>query len=562
MSRYIYLAVVTIALLSSLFLSNIVGAAGSDNYMSPLVQDDTVNGRVTLETDSIKAVWHYKTLPGESNNQGGGSLYELYYKPMDAGLQKNLVSFANRPNWGDGRSYVMVGIGGIGSSGMYATNQPPATGTNSFDDLVSDNNLGGELLSYSIDSDASGNTILVFSFAVKSQSTNSINQPAGGYWYRVDKKWIVEPDGLIHLEVTRTILSTGYFSEPAVRMNWSGETNVGWNKFEKYGRDWGSPNNPLYYRAIADISQEQGSCFNYFNTFHPDWIALTGSESAPSVKVVSDNEGRGFTGSGSYALGASMWGPASSSVEQCSFKQAVSSYGIGWYAWWGGNPPGQTRYKQLTAGTTWKDTFRIELIEGSIDNAPVISNVSLNGQQQGGASFSWLTDKAADTRLERRVSGGSWNAIGYDATPKTNHALITEDYDHDAYEYLVKNMDSAGNISIRQISNHSDFGTSLLLSKRSTNWNSYSDYTNGILAVEFAISNNSLSAVHDVNITSATASDSTVVNSLFPISVGGIQGNSQASFLVKYQVPYGVRQFRSSLTATATGPNGEIIRLP
>jgi hypothetical protein len=289
---------------------------------------------------------------------------------------------------------------------------------------------------------------------------------------------------------------------------------------------------------------------------------LTGSETSPSVRIVSDNGGRGFSGSGSYALGASFWGTSGSSLEQCAYRNYADSYGIGWYAWWGGNPPGQARYKQLTAGTTWKDTFRIELVEGSIANAPVITNVSLSGQQQGHATLSWLTDKAADSQLERRVPGGSWSVIGYDASQQNRHAITIEDYDRNAYEYVAKSKDAEGNISIRQISNHSDFGTSLLLCKRSTNWNSYSDYTNGILAVEFAISNNGLSAVDDVNITSATASDNTVVNSIFPISVGRIEGNSQAAFHVKYQVPYGVTQFRSSLTAMATGPNGEIIRLP
>jgi len=551
------MAVVTVVILVSLILTNVVGASNSLG-----VHDDTVNGRVTLETDAIKAVWHYKTLSSESNNQSGGSLYELYYKATDPGLEKNLVSFANRPNWGTGRSYTMVGVSGIGSSGMYATNQPPTTGTYSSDDQISDNNLSGELISHSVETDASGNTVLNFSFKVKSQSTNSTHQPAGGYWYRVDKKWVIEPDSTIHLEVTRTILNTGYFSEPAVRMNWSGETNVGWTRYEKYGREWSSQSNPLYTRTIADISQEQGSCFNYYNQFQPDWIALTGSESAPSVRVVSDNDGRGFAGSGSYALGASFWGPSGSSLEQCAYRQGISSYGVGWYAWWGGNPPGSPRYKQLTAGTTWKDTFRIELTEGSIANAVSISNVSLNGLVQGHATFSWATDVTADTQLERRVAGGSWGAVSTDATRTLNHSVVIEDYDANAYEYLLKSKDANGNIAIRQLSTHSSNGTSILLGQRSSYWKSYTDFQDGNLTVDLFIKNNGLSAVSDLYINTINSSSRVTVVTPLPIAIGTVQGNTQVPFAVTYHVPQGVTLFRSMLTGVATGPDGDSIFLP
>ena len=77
-----------------------------------------------------------------------------------------------------------------------------------------------------------------------------------------------------------------------------------------------------------------------------------------------DNGGLGFEGLGQYRIGYEAFGGSegSSANEIChhnrtSIGDGADAYNIGILGWWGGDGATRDRYKQLTAGTTWLDTF-------------------------------------------------------------------------------------------------------------------------------------------------------------------------------------------------------------
>ncbi|MEK7817957.1 MAG: hypothetical protein AAB281_06880, partial [Actinomycetota bacterium] len=318
------------------------------------ISEDPTNGHITVETGIIRAVWHTRTLASESYNQGGGALYGLYHKPTDPEMSRNLIAYPSFTGWGNGQSTALwSGIGGVGSTTLYAAEAPPSQSYN-FADVIGENNQGGTLESQTASVDADGNAVLSFIYRVR-------NQASGRDWYRIHKRWTVEPAGAILLKVDWEILNSGHFTEPVLRTNWS--RDLGWDRWVKYGRDWDNPAQMKYY--LESDSIEEQNCWDSLNRFVPDWFAYTGSETAPTLVMRPDYSG-GFVESGSYQIGASKWGsPANPAQEQCSLpNRYVGAHVINWMAAWGGSPPKGNRYRLLEAGTVWSDHFRIDLTDG------------------------------------------------------------------------------------------------------------------------------------------------------------------------------------------------------
>jgi hypothetical protein len=521
-----------------------------------LIKEDTAAGHITIETPVIKAVWHYKTLPTESYNQGGGNLYELYYKPMDPGLKQNLISFAT---YGNERSTPLwAGIGGVGSTAMYAVDIPPASSqTNSFSDIISDNNLSGTLKFYAVTTDDQGNAVLTFVYQMHNQST-------GKEWYQVTKRWTVEPGGVIHLNVDWSLLASGYFSEIAVRSNWS--YNVGWTHFSKYGRDWLASDSPGYLVG-SNIENVTAECWDDLNRFHPDWIAFTGSPLAPTVKMSADNNGLGFRGGGLYQLGVTTWAsPASSTGEQCSILGGVQgAHTISWMSWWGGNPPLGNRYRWLNAGTAWSDSFRIDLTQGPPGGGPDISTVEGQVVDGGTVRVSWLTDVDSDSLVELKTAGDTWTVGGFDGSLTRSHSVLVQGLaPGTSYNYRVKSRDSDGNLAMSsgyQLKVPGSRGSPLVLSKQSGRWKSYADYENRILTVDFNVSNQSGAPVDAVSVTSVAASGGVEAKSILPILLGSIPTGGSVTFPVAYRVPPGISLFSTWLTGSGTDANGVVFKL-
>lgn len=525
-------------------------AAGS----SLSLNENVSTGHITVETDSIKAVWHYKTRASEAYNQGGGNLYELYYKPMDPSNRSNLVSTAT---YGDQRSTpIWAGIGGVGATDLYASDiLPGSSRNNSFSDLIGDNNTSGALESHTAVIDGQGNAVLSFTYRVHNQTT-------GKDWYRVTKSWTVEPGGAIHLKVDWSLLASGYFSEMAVRSNWN--YNVGWTRFSKYGRDWLSTDSSRYLLG-SSLEGETSECWDSLNRFHPDWVALTGSSVVPGVKMTADNNGQGFRGGGSYQLGAATWGSAANPLEeQCSLLGGVTgAHVINWMAWWSGNPPNGSRYKWLNAGTAWSDSYRIDLSPDSPGGGPDISSVAAAGAGSGSSRVTWATDTDSDSVVEVSQSGGAWTVAGSDAGRTRSHSLVAANLTPGrSYSYRVKSRDAGGNVSVSsgyELNAPSSSSARITLAQNPAGWRNYADYRNRLLSVNFTVSNEGSSAVNSANITSITASPGIAVNSSVPMALGNIPAGSSANFLVVYVVPAGTASFRTRIAGSGLGGSGELV---
>jgi hypothetical protein len=47
-----------------------------------VVREDSTLGHIFIENDQIAVVWHYKYIPSENYNQGGGNIYELTIREL------------------------------------------------------------------------------------------------------------------------------------------------------------------------------------------------------------------------------------------------------------------------------------------------------------------------------------------------------------------------------------------------------------------------------------------------------------------------------------------------
>ncbi len=549
---------------SSLTLIFGLSAEKADATPSPLViSEDSVNGRVTVEGDTVKAVWHYKALPSENYNQGGGNLYELYYKPMDPSEGRNLVSFTNYGN--PNSTTIWAGIGGVGGTDIYADDSAPgADQSNGFADLISDNNASGTVVSHSAYTDGQGDAVLNFVINVHNQST-------GKDWYSVSKTWTVEPSGAIHEAETWTIINSGYFAEPALRSGWS--YYVGWDRFSKYGRNWYDPNNATYLLGHDNIENETAQSWDILNAFHADWVAFTGSPIAPTVKMTADNNGQGFRGSGLYKLSVQVWGSGSQAIaEQCSELGGVTgAQEINWMAWWGGNPPEGNRYKWLSAGTSWSDSYRIDLFPGTPGGGPDISNVNAQNNGSGSEHISWTTDVASDSEVDILDPNGlrwpgNWNNSGADGSLTTGHAIqISGLQPGSSYIFEVKSRDANGNLAVSsdyQLSVPYAPSLDLAVNNQNVYWKSYQDYLNNLLSVDFIVKNQGIKPVNSVAIGSIAASSNVLATTAMPLFLGDINPGGEVKFTVAYQVPTGVDKFFTSLSGSGTGPNGESLDFP
>lgn len=530
-----------------------------------VISEDPQTGRIIVENDFIKGVWHYKTLASLNHNQGGGSIYELYYKPKDPGATSNLVSFANFTGWGNGRSTaIWSGVGGVGSTTLYAVDSPPPSGaTNGFNDVLGENNQGGTLESYSTNVDALGNAVLTFSYRVHNQST-------GKTWYRVIKKWIVEPGGAIRLEMDWQIISSGYFAEPGLRTNWS--RNTGWNRFVKYGRDWLSPGQAKYFLGSTDI--ESLDCWDTLNRFTPDWIAYAGPSTSP-VMVMSSDYDNGFTDSGSYRMGEQTWGsPASPTEEQCSIpdpmpNRNIGSYTVFWTASWGGNPPEGSRYRRIESGTTWSDKYRIELRD-SLPGGPIdISNVQARATGSGTARVTWDASTETDAAVEVSTSPdnpGSWRTIATSSLRTRQQSIDISGLTPGAnYSFRVRGRDANGVAAVSSGYTFQATTPAVMLNVNSAQgayWRSYGEYLSGQLAVDFNLGNVGTIDANNVQITGVMNTNGVHVRSGLPLSVSNIPPGDSARVTVVYEVPAGIQSFVTRMQGSAQGADGDIVSFP
>ncbi len=96
----------------------------------------------------------------------------------------------------------------------------------------------------------------------------------------------------------------------------------------------------------------------------------------------------------------------------------------------------------------------------------------------------------------------------------------------------------------------------LSLSLTSVYWGSYTDYTAGLLSIDYSIANSGASNAFNVQITNATATNGVIPVVSLPIPVGDIAAGGSAPVTIQYTVPGGVGSFVASLIASAEDSRG------
>ena len=273
--------------------------SGPDAAQWPVFSEDTAAGKVTMENQTLKVVWHYKTLASENNNRSGGSIYELYDKRTDPEMLNNLAS--NYAAGGARTTPNMPGIGGLGAMHVW---EPPVGNVS-----ASDNGRYGRLISQSHYVDSAGNAVFDSEFIVKSSITDyDTNEAARPDNYRVNKHWTVYPGGQIRLDVREEILRDFMAAEPAYDFSFS--RAYGWTVANSLGHNWaktcggpGSSGNSNPDNTLTTITAIDSSPDYDHQLLHSEFFSLYGKPGGSSVRIKMDNQGRGFENGGIFNLG-------------------------------------------------------------------------------------------------------------------------------------------------------------------------------------------------------------------------------------------------------------------
>ncbi len=519
--------------------------------------DDPVQGKLTLDNDVVRVVWHYRTLASEYSNRGGGSIYELYDKRTDPGLERNIVAVVD--GGGGSTSPNMPGIGGLGATHVWSLDpNAPAT---------SDVGRWARLLSRNHYIDSDGNAVFEASFIVKDNDFDL--QDANPDDYRVDKRWTVYPGGQIHLEISMEFLRSFFAAEPAYDFSFSRQ--YGWQEAEavRHGGEWrcggaGSngienPNNETMLITGLDTGHDHD-----YQIRHSEHFNLTKPGNGSSVRIKMDNNGNGFEGGGLFALGQSMFGDTSAeNVEFSSYSQQANGHTVRYTAWWGGSPPPSERHKLVTQGTRWSDTFWIELVPQTTAPVPQVSgNVAVTDIEPTTAALEWSTNLATDARV-RYWADGSQPAEAVETAWSPEHRImLTNLMPATTYQYEVISSDGSGEAaSSGSFTTTSMDGVYLIVSLVNSEWPSYADYLNGDLKVRFRTTNVGIGDAVSTSILSVSASSGVeatpTVTDLGPVASGG-----HVDFDVMYHVPPDLTSFSTVIHQRADDADGQQYYFP
>jgi len=525
------------------------------------VTEDTETGYITVENANVKGVWHYAAIAADNYNQAGGSLYELYNKQLDPGMSQNLVAYYKIPGWGNGSSTpVWFGIGGLGSTSTYASdNQPSATGSNDFTDFIAENNLSGILESHNTDVDQSGNAFLDFTYRVRNQAT-------GKEWYRITKHWTVKQDGAVQLQITWNTLADGWFSEPAVRFNW--DRNKLWDRWHKYGYNWGSTPSNKYLLGTDNLASYLPSSlssgqvvylsWDVLNQFFAEFISLEGSPDGSLVTV---------SGSLGFGAGALQDHTLEQSVgELMEGSNLIGAYAMAWMEWWGGNPPNGTRYQFLSANTSWNDNFTIAFSD--VVNEP--PDIHIVGVEPGndGARFSWHTDVIADSEVVvTDIAGGVVADVKNSSLVQDHSVPVAGLQAGTAYAYHVKSTDVAGGLAANKSYDFTTLsGAPFTLTPKVTKlyWKTAQDYSKRRLSVDFTVTNLGPALARSVAVTLVTNNRRASLLTGLPIALGDIAPGAGTGYTLTFQLrkTSDKNTFTVGISGVATAPSGTVLKFP
>lgn len=108
----------------------------------------------------------------------------------------------------------------------------------------------------------------------------------------------------------------------------------------------------------------------------------------------------------------------------------------------------------------------------------------------------------------------------------------------------------------------SSYELPLTLEVGSPYWASYSEYTGGLLSVDFIFRNPGINSALAIGITESRSTNGVICVSDLPVAVGDIAPGSVSQVTMRYAIPPGVNYFRVSLAARALDAAGREYRYP
>jgi len=321
--------------------------------------DDPVTGKVVALNDVLKLVWGYRSLRSESDIRSGGSLYGLWDKASDPRSQRNLVQTLPASGSISGHSTPSrAGVGGFGATKAYVKGSSVA---------ISEVGLRGTLLDHSVRTDAAGNLRVAFTFEVADPKLTPT--------YRVTKEWTVTSSGVIGLHVSWVWLTSMATNDPCY--NFAVSRDRGWQRVGWYSHSWmacdgvdsdglDNHNSWTYDRSLAREGDSD------YPTYHAQKVSFEGSPSARRLTIAVGAGRGGYESSGLFHLGYTTWRAVFAPYMQLTgefsnYRTAAYGHEVRWGAWYsddGGQltPPNMpSRFRWITAGTSWDDYFTIRL---------------------------------------------------------------------------------------------------------------------------------------------------------------------------------------------------------
>ena len=188
--------------------------------------------------------------------------------------------------------------------------------------------------------------------------------------YQVTKKWTLNPEGQINLNVSVEFLNDLTIAEPAY--NFSFNQAYGWSKASvlRHNSDTSiccgadgdgtlnEHNSEITYHIAEPYMSDTNSCLKHAQTFK-----LHGRAGGASIKLAINENGGGYEKSASDGIldfGENTWQSLAESTSEMTLAAADLGHGVTmhWYGWWGGGNPAPERYKHVPKGTKFSRLLR------------------------------------------------------------------------------------------------------------------------------------------------------------------------------------------------------------
>ncbi len=150
-----------------------------------------------------------------------------------------------------------------------------------------------------------------------------------------------------------------------------------------------------------------------------------------------------------------------------------------------------------------------------------------------------------------RNAGAKTRSLRFGVASWNNTLGMKFDTATEEHSYPVVAGSSPGGLNY--VSGCSTTKASLMLGAPVPYWGSYADYVNGILSIDWTVSNTGSSIAYDVALTGSTNTNGVTVSTALPLTLSNIMSPAgSAGTTLKYNLPPAVGSFHSSMTGSST----------